>query len=831
MWNTSRRQLTVSCSILLLILWSSATPTSAQEIRTSGDIQLALQRLNTLGSLLYIAAHPDDENTAFLTYLTKGRGIRAAYLSLTRGEGGQNLVGSEQGDLLGIIRTQELLAARRIDGAEQFFTRAIDFGYSKNPEEALRIWGKEDVVGDVVWIIRTFRPDVIVTRFSPTIGGHGHHTASAIIAREVFKASDDPTAYPEQLDFTTVWKPKRLLYNFSTFFSTPIDTTHALRVDLGEYNPLLGRSYTEIAGESRSMHKSQGFGAVQRRGPNVNFFQHTAGDTADSDFFDGIDLSWSRIPGGGKVGALLDEALRKFRPETPSSIVPLLLDAWKEMERLPADPLVISKRKELKDVLRACMGLWVEGIARERVAVPGDTVHIVASAINRSTVPITLERVRPSFSHRDSSISKSLTYNQPLAITLPVLIPRSATISQPYWLIGEATQGRYSVSDVRLTGKPENDPPITIRFELTVAEMPISFDVPVSYRWVDPVQGEMMRRVEIVPPVSVNCTQPVTVYKSNDAKHVTVTLRSNTDSVRGEVRLAVPQGWGVQPEAQPFVIPARSDERTITFMVHPMPGASTGMFLAEARISNNAIFSRGMRTLEYPHIAMQTMFPNAEGKLVRVDCTTSPRTIGYIMGAGDEIPAALREVGYNVTLLSDEELTLGNLQRYNVIVAGVRAYNTRLKLRASQRRLMAYVQNGGTYIVQYVTMQQGESDNIGPYPFSVSRERVSVEDAPVSFNDAMHPILRVPNRITQRDFDGWVQERGLYFADKWDSTYFTLLVSNDPGEPPKAGGLLTAKYGKGYYVYTGYSFFRQLPAGVPGAYRLFVNMIELGTKR
>lgn len=814
---------------LLWMVGLFSTSIFAQSPRpmNAAEIQLALKRLTVVGSALYVAAHPDDENTAMLSYLAKGRMVRAAYLSTTRGEGGQNLIGSEQGDLLGIIRTQELLAARRFDGAEQFFTRAIDFGFSKNSEETLNIWGREQILSDMVWIIRSFRPDVIITRFSPTLGGHGNHTSSAILAEEAFRVAGDPTKFPEQLKHVQPWQPKRILFNTSRFMTDQLDTARALKVDLGEYNSLLGMSYTEIAGISRSMHKSQGFGASQSRGSQINYLNHTAGERAESDLFDGVNLTWSRIPRGEAVGKILAEAYSSYKPDNPSASIPVLLKAYAEMRKLEPSVWVEQKKAELIEVLRACAGLWVDALASHYAAAPGSELRLTVMAISRSEYPIVVERMRFPFSQSDTVQNRSLARNVGHQVVATVKLPYDLPYTQPYWLRQSSNLGSYRVDDIRFIGLPENPPALSVTLSLLFDKERIELNIPVRYRWVDPVDGELYRPLEIVPPVAINLPERVFMFSDDTEKTVTAKLRGSIPNVVGEVRLIVPEGWTSKPASIPFRLQRAGDETTVNFTVGVGKSTSNGVFRVEAVVGGKVI-AQGIQTVDYKHIPPQTIFPPSEGKFVRLDLKTKGKNIGYILGSGDEIPAALRQIGYTVTLLSDEELGTVDLSRFDAIIAGVRVYNTRPAIRNHQKRLLEYVERGGTYIVQYVTQQRLESENLGPYPFYVSRDRVSVENAPMTFLIPHHPLLNTPNKLTERDFDGWVQERGLYYADSLDARYEAIFAANDPGETPKKGGLIVAKYGKGYYMYTGLAFFRQLPAGVPGAFRLFVNMISIG---
>jgi LmbE family N-acetylglucosaminyl deacetylase len=816
---------------LLIFFQLKLTVVHAQPPRplNAAELQLALKKLTVLGSALYIAAHPDDENTALLAYLSRERLVRTAYLSVTRGDGGQNLIGSEKGPLMGVLRTQELLAARRVDRAEQFFTRAVDFGYSKSPEETMAIWGKEKVLGDMVWVIRTFRPDVIVTRFPTSGGGHGQHTASAILAEEAFHAAGDPSRFPEQLKYVRPWQPRRLLWNAwpRRWGPRPADLPVTLQVDVGTYNPLLGKSYTEIAAESRSMHKSQGFGSAARRGSTIEDFALVAGDPAEKNLFDGVDLSWSRVPGGRQVGETLEKAYRAFKPEQPSAVLPLLLEAYAGMDKLPQSYWVPVKRKELLDTIRSCAGLWLEAIAEDYSAAPGSVVKINLEAINRSRYRFVWKEIRLPNDSNGTALNQELAYNQPAERELSIRLPQDAEISQPYWLKRKPEKGTYEVDEPRLIGQPESPPPLTARFVLAADGQRLMFDVPVLYRWTDPVAGEQVRPFEIVPEVAVNLEEKVYVFPDTRAKEVHLKLLAGAPDVSGEVRLSLPPGWRATPEAIPFSLQNKYDETEVSFTLGPPTEPATGILTAVVE-TGRSTWSHSLVTIEYPHIPIQTLFPPAEARLVRVDLRKRGMRIGYLMGSGDDIPASLRQVGYDVALLSDEDLEDADLSGFDAVILGVRAFNTRPRLKTQQRRLLEYVRSGGTLIVQYNTNRRLVTDEIGPYPFRISNERVTVEEAPVTFLDPNHPLLNTPNKITQEDFQGWVQERGLYFADEWDERYQTVLASHDPGESPKEGGLLFARYGKGVFIYTGYAFFRQLPAGVPGAYRLFVNMISAG---
>ena len=809
---------------------ASARP---KPVLDAGALEQALAKLRTLGSVLFIAAHPDDENTALLAYLSKEKGYRTGYLALTRGDGGQNLIGTERGNALGVIRTQELLAARALDGAEQYFSRAVDFGYSKSPEETLEIWGRERILSDVVRVIRQFRPDVILTRFpSDGRGGHGHHTASAILAEEAFVAAADPTRFPEQLEKLTPWQTKRLLWNAwrpqieDRDPSLPV----LLSVDLGTYSPLLGASYTELSGRSRSMHKSQGFGSSERRGSSLNYFELTAGEPAETGLFDGVDVGWSRLARGQIIDGILREAQESFDPTRPQAILPLLLKAYAELENLESQPWVEVKRSELVEVIRSCAGIWVEAIAATAAASPGDEIEVTASIINRSDFPVMLEGIELSHGARarDDAAElhdRSLAFNQTVSGTAVIALPADLAYSQPYWLEGQLKKGYFDVADASLIGLAENRPALSARFSVRVAQTSLEFESPVFYRWTERVAGERYRYFEIVPPVTVRFDREVYIFPGSDAKVIRLIARSALREIEGDIRLQLPDGWSSEPASHPVRLAAGGAETAVEFLVRP--GGGTGSMTAEV-VSGGRSYGLTRSEIDYPHIPAQTLMPRAGARVARVDLKRAGREIGYVMGSGDLIPEALTDVGYRVTLLSDEDLEGGDLAEFDAIVVGIRAYNTRPRLRRHQDRLLEYVHDGGNLVVQYNTLSRQHEDPRGPYPFSLSRDRVTVEEAEVRILIGNHALLNRPNRIEESDFDGWIQERGLYFPNQWDERYEAVLSSNDPGESPKDGGLLFTRYGEGTYIYTGYSWFRELPAGVPGAYRLFVNLVSGG---
>jgi LmbE family N-acetylglucosaminyl deacetylase len=839
------------------------------------EIEQSLDRLNELGTVLMIAAHPDDEHTAVLAYFARGRHMRTAYLSVTRGEGGQNLIGSEQGPQMGIIRTQELLAARKIDGAEQFFTRAIDFGFTKTASETMGKWGHDRILSDVVWVIRRYRPDVIILVFSGTPSdGHGQHQVSAILGREAFDAAADAKQFAEQLKYVEPWRARRLVRaSFGgggrggpptapgapgptppatgappATASTPPASgrggrgqqaggrrggqqaaalPNAGEADTGGFNPILGYSYQELANMSRSMHHSQGTGAMRQVNPGTTSFGLVAGEPSSKDLFDGIDTTWSRLPGGAAVGPILEEAIRSFEPAHPEKAIPALAKARPLIAAI-ADPLAKIKLAELDETIALCAGLFVEAQAQQAQVSPGGQLSVTTTVLNRSTAEVSLDsgRVEGIWNEPLEIKPAKLGHNQSARMQFDHTVPPDQAYSQPYWLAKPPAGEVYQVDDQRLVGLADTPPVLQVRLRLTVDGAPIEVVRAVHHRYAERSEGERVRPLVVAPAVAVNLPDPVAVFPAAAARKVQVALAANVANAAGELRLDLPAGWKAEPASQAFQVAAAGEVEEVTFKVTPPAGETTATMKAVALVSGRDIAS-GMQVISYPHFPLQTLFPPSDVKLVRANIDVKAHKIGYITGAGDEMPDALRQLGLEVTLLAKSDLEQGDLARFDAIVAGVRAYNVRADLKANQARLLDYVKNGGTYVVQYQTGDP--SLNMGPYPFTVpggTRWRVTVEEAPVAFPQQDSPLLQYPNHISQKDFEGWVQERGLYFATQWDKQYQTVLSSHDPDEEGMEGGELWTRYGKGVYIFTSYAWFRQLPAGVPGAFRLFANLLS-----
>ncbi|MET0394192.1 MAG: PIG-L family deacetylase [Chitinophagaceae bacterium] len=815
------------CCLPLLVF--SQAPRSV----TSADMYQGIQKLNVLGSVLYIAAHPDDENTRLIAYLSKDRLYRTGYLSLTRGDGGQNLIGDEQGIELGLIRTQELLAARRIDGGEQFFTRAFDFGYSKTPEETFTKWDREKILGDVVWVIRKFQPDVIITRFPTTgEGGHGHHTASAILANEAFTAAADPNRFPEQLKYVKPWQARRILWNTFNFGGTNTQREDQLKIDVGGYNPLLGKSYGEIAAESRSQHKSQGFGVPGSRGEALEYFATTGGPAPQTNLMEGVEVSWSKIKGGDAVSKMIAALSAAFDLQHPERSVPALVALHKTISELEEGYWKAQKLKELQELIAQCSGLFLDATTTEPYAVQTDSVRIAFTLNNRLGTDVVLENIL--LDGYDSSFHQALAANRNVNLTRTFYVPLSRPVTQPYWLANKMEPGYYNVSNPLQIGQPDADPAYTVSFRLKIAGAPFVFERPVRYRYTDPVKGELYEPVTVVPAVYLSLRPDFLFGTKEIQNRIGIDIRGmkNTRLDNAKLHLHSPD---IDEDIQKIgtINAELAARQTRSYETDGLGFPFSGP-LAISLKQGDISYSQSLQSIRHDHIPDITYFKPAAIPFASTRLVTYGKRIGYITGAGDKVPAALEQMGYEVVLLTEKELARNNLGQFDAILTGVRAYNTNEWLNSYYDRLMQYVNDGGNLIVQYNT-----SSNIGPvrakmgpYDFTISRTRITDENAAVTFLQPGHPVLNFPNKITADDFTGWVQERSIYHAVNWDKSRFeTILSMQDPGENAEEGSLIIAKHGKGYFTYTGLVFFRELPAGVPGAYRLLANLIALNKKK
>ncbi|WP_422080462.1 PIG-L family deacetylase [Ulvibacterium sp.] len=824
-----------------LLLSPSKGHVQTPKISPSSEIFQSLQKLNFLGSVLYVAAHPDDENTRLISYFANEKKARTAYLSLTRGDGGQNMIGPELRELLGVLRTQELLAARRIDGGEQIFSRANDFGYSKHPQETLKIWDENEVLADVVWAIRNFKPDVIINRFDHRTPGstHGHHTSSAMLSVEAFDLTGDPKAYPEQLTYTETWQPTRLFFNtFWWFYGSrenfeKADKSNMLTADIGTYYPLLGTSNNEIAARSRSQHRSQGFGTLSVRGSEKEYLELVKGTLPKdkTNIFDGVDTSWSRLEGGAAIGAILTRVEENFNFKDPSEHIDDLLRAYELIQGLKDAHWQKIKSEEIKNLILAITGLYLEASADESYTNPGKSVKINVEAVNRSNVDVVLKSVSLSGKMANEK-DITLKENQKLNLTIDLDVPKNTVYTSPYWLNEKGSLGMYSVKKQQWIGKPETPKPFEASFVLDFNGISITFQKPVVHRYAERDKGELYRPFEILPEATARFDDKVLIFANAEPKKIPITVKAHADGVEGKVQLMFSKGWTVEQETKSFKIAKKGDEQTLVFSLIPPSYEDESYITPLVKINGNEI-SKELVTISYDHIPTQSVLLPSEAKVVRLNIQKTGENIGYIMGAGDKVPESLEQIGYTVHLVDPKDITSESLRKFDALVVGIRAYNVVDELKFKQRYLLDYAKNGGNLIVQYNTSGRWDSQfpNIAPYPITLSRDRVTDENSNVEILAKNHPLVNFPNAITNEDFKGWVQERGLYFPNKWSKEFTPILSMNDQGEPKANGSLIVAPYGKGYYIYTGLSFFRELPAGVSGAYKLFSNMLSLGKEK
>ncbi|THD67525.1 LmbE family protein [Robertkochia marina] len=806
--------------------------------KTSSELYDDLQKLNFLGTALYIAAHPDDENSSLISYLANETKARTAYLALTRGDGGQNLIGSELREALGVLRTQELLAARRLDGGEQFFTRANDFGYSKHPKETLEIWNKDSILSDVVWAIRRFRPDVIINRFDHRTPGttHGHHTSSAMLSVEAFDMAGDSQMFSDQLNRVSTWQPKRIFFNTSWWFYgseekfLEANKENLLNFDIGKYFPSKGMSNNEMASIASSQHLSQGWGRLTTRGSRNEYLEFLKGDKPqNNDIFSGIDTSWKRVKGGKEIGDILTKVEADFNFQDPSVHLPELLRAYKMIQNLEDEYWRNFKTRQITALIEGCSGFLAEVITGSPIGVPGETIDLDFQVINRSTAEIIIEKITLSPSGAVLELKKSIPSNEQEQFELQLEIPENAAPSTPYWLNKESTLGMYSAPR-KFIGLPETPPAASAEIALNINGVRVTTTKNVVYKHAEPDKGELYEPFEILPAVTSSLANKVYIFNEEGGKHIPVSITAHRENTSGILRLDLPEGWTSSPEQIDFSIKNKGESKTYYFQVMPPSSESTGALSPIIEL-NGKTYDRELIDINYKHIPRQRILMKSSAKVVRLNIEKAGENIGYIMGAGDEVPESLKEIGYVVIPISPSDISPANLDSFDAIVTGIRAYNVlENELRTKQQYLLDYVKNGGTLIIQYNTVGRSgfRGPKIAPYELNLSRKRVTDENSPVRFMAPTHPVLNTPNKIVKNDFSGWVQERGLYFPDQWASEFTPVLAMNDPGEEPALGSLLVAPYGAGYYIYTGLSFFRELPAGVPGAYKLFANMLSLG---
>jgi len=799
--------------------------------QSSSEIYKQLNAFNFLGNVLYIAAHPDDENTRLISYFANHKMARTAYLSITRGDGGQNLIGTELEALLGVIRTQELLAARKIDGGQQYFTTAKDFGFSKHPDEAFSVWDKEALLAQVVYRIRKFKPDIIINRFDHRTPGstHGHHTGSALLSYEAFQLANDPKAFPEQLQEVDLWQPKRLFYNTSWWAYgsrsafEKADKSNMIEINSGVYDPLTGKANPVVAAQSRSQHKSQGFGSAPQLGDADEYLERIAGTPLQGDDpFSNIDTSWNRIQGGNEIAHLMDKIISSFDFNRPYKSVPDLLLVYKKVEQIKDPFWSAIKLDALARLIKSCIGLEVQVNADAALGTPGSPINISFMVHHSSPLELNLQQIQMN---NKTFVGEKLQQNTPYRADVNLPLPEH--YSTPYWLLEKGSVGNYAVSNPKQIGLPETPAPVEAVFTFSLQGKTFALTSPLEYRSTSPVAGEVIAPFHLLPKLTMSWENQVMLFTENKPKTVRLQLKAHAQLMEGNVSLEAPSGWEIAPKSQPFAIAQKGATQTVEFIISP-PANDHEATLSAQVTADGKTYPYALQEINYNHIPKQYVLQPNQLKVSRKKLKTMVTKVGYIAGAGDKIPESLETIGIEVERLNVENLQLQQIKHLPTLVIGIRAFNVLEALQTKNRLLWEFAAQGGTVVLQYNTSRNLKTQDITPYPLSLSRDRVTDETAAVTFLNPDHPLLQHPNKITSKDFEGWIQERGLYFPNQWDASFVPLLSMADLNETQKKGSLLVASYGKGKIIYTGLSFFRQLPKGVSGAYALFVNLISYG---
>lgn len=860
---------------LALILIPATIRAQVRPVNDYGALGIGrlLKRLNNTGSVMMIGAHPDDEDSSLLAYLARGENARTAYLSLTRGDGGQNIIGPELFESLGVIRTEELLQARRLDGAEQFFARAFDYGFSKSLDEAKLKWPEEVVKCDVVRAIRTFRPLVVISRFSGTPSdNHGQHQYAGYISPIAVKAAADPQ---QCKDAGPVWQVRK-------FYRGGFGQQGGLRINTGQFDPLLGRSYGEIAIEGRSLHRSQGEGRIEPRGEqfsNLTLTESTVPKAAtETNIFDGIDttlLGIAKLDFGTASSPdhvifqlrdaqqAAERALSEFDIKDPAKIIPLLLNGQQALRDLIENPngkpvndgaIVVSRQERLfEDALSKVIGLQIDALSDTETVVPGGQLSVTARVYFPKNPNVVFKKIdiqKPDGWNVGAAAdptdggpgSGPRAGNSNATARFTVDVPRNAALTAPYWLTDPRDGDLFRWPKTRSQTLPFDPPALSALVTMELNGKTITFSQPVQYRYADLTRGEIRREVNVVPLLSLNVDQKLLIVPQSDkplTRTLTLSITNNgAKPVSGVDALNIPvqPEWNYTKSSAAFDLKNKNEKTSVSFDVTIPAKAKAGVY----HIYPNAMVGEGllnqtMTTIAYPHIQTHRFYTRAETIVNVLDLKVAPVKVGYIMGSGDEVPEAMRQMGLTVTMLDEKDLSSGDLAKYDTIVVGIRASETRPDYVANNKRLFDYANSGGNLIVQYQRGQFGQS-GLAPFPVNMAEAqrtaagsiaRVVDENAKVTILEPAHPVFNFPNKIGDDDFKGWVQERNAYNMATFDPQYTPLLESHDAGEQENKGGLVMAKLGKGTWTYCSYSFFRQLPAGVGGAYRLFANLLSL----
>jgi len=805
-------------AFLLLVLLFAAKGTFAQKPQTPtpSEIYFKMEQLNVLASALYIAAHPDDENTRLITYLSHHEKAYTNYLSLTRGNGGQNLISNELGTDLGVIRTNELWNARSIDGGRQFFSTANDFGFSKHPKEAFEKWDKELLLKQVVYMIRKEQPDVIINRFDHRTEGttHGHHTASAQLSKLAFGLANSASYKALAKEPAAPWQPKRLFFNVSWFFFgskkafDAADKSKYIPLNIGTFYTQLGKNNQEIASLSRSQHQSQGFGDISSRGEEIDYVELVDGAAINtSNLFEGVDTSWNRINGGKAIQPLVTKLIDEYDFKNPSASLDLLVQIYSKVKELPEGIWKNRKLNELKELIKDCSGLYLDLTTDAAFTSPGTEIQIKLEIANRSTHPVILKDVKVH--NRKTLISKKLSDQEVFYEYYPVTFDEKDLTNFRFLNDFEDFKSQFSSDAANEIG-------------IEINGVYISYPASLQYHYKDVVKGEIYQAFQVIPEVSVKFSQATYISSSNQQPRTTLLLDNYTSQKQTGI-LSVFDNR----QTKVFSREVTLDENEKNTAVSIAEKLGNGIYTAHFRNSKTD-FSNEIKWIDYPHIPINYYLRSTGTKIVSFDKKMLKKhLIGYIAGAGDEIPQTLRDLGYDVRFINMETAVLSDLEKFETIIVGIRAFNTEKSLATKNHVLFDYVKNGGVVITQYQTNTNLQTENIAPYKLKIGKTRITDENAVVGFINPKDTVLNKPFKITQENFKGWVQEQGLYYADEYADEFKPVLTSHDFDEKDTDGALLIAKYGKGYYIYSGLSFFRQLPIGNTGALELFVNLIEL----
>ena len=815
----------VICTLFIPVFAMGQNPQQQNNLA----IEQSFKQLQTGISVLYIAAHPDDENTQLLSYLSQVKHFRTGYLSLTRGDGGQNLIGAEQGIALGILRTHELLEARKIDGAEQFFSSAYDFGYSKSAEETFRQWDKNKLLADVVYVIRKFKPDVIVTRFDKDgSGGHGQHTASAILAYEAFTLAADSTQFPEQLSQVKIHQCKSIYNNsIANWLPSKTNLNALFSLEIGNYIPELGMNTGEIAAASRSKHLCQGFGTEKIRGEHTEYFKAIDGDTGTfkTNPFTAIDPLFNKIDPSKTLYKLLENAYQHWHSGELNMASKNLFETRNLLFRkgVQADDYPIQK---IENLITQINGIYIESVYKNSVLpASGDSIALDFEINSRLSNSFVLSEIKYGNLTQRINPNQLLATNKTYAYHVPYMV-NDIAYNNLFWMNQGIDKNRFTIKQNEVGETLAMTESIPTQWKLFYGADSLLIQQKIVQKEILPQQGEHYRALVVQPALVLSIPKKLTIARIGKKEIVEIGIEAHQNLNNIELKIQLPQGWKLLNTLEKIQL-NKSEYKTVSLALMAQKNAMAGNLEVKA-ICNAETYQLQQENISYPHIGKQVYFQAASAKLYATDKLKQHKRILYINGAKEQVPSILKALGYQVDQFEAAQFAKIDLNKYDVLIFGIRSFNIMPQLLEQRAKYLSFVQNGGNVIVCYQTntFNKQEDRLIGPYPFTVSKERTTDENAKVEFTQGSHNVLKKPYPITDSNFNHWVQERGIYYASNFDSAYQSLFQIADFNESPQNGALLTCKYGKGNFTYTGLSFFRQFPAAVKGAIELFVNLIE-----